>query len=250
MVMPKLQSPDLVYIPDGPFIMGSIPDLDDNAFEDEVPIHAIYLADYFISRYPITNAEYEVFVIETGYVASLHWKQGKLSSKLLRHPVQHLSLYDAIAYCDWLSKRLNRRFRLPSEAEWEKAARGQHAYIYPWGYKWKVGECNTSEIGIGKATPVDQFAVCPSPYGVVDMCGNVGEWTISLWEGAHGRFQYPYDFTDGREALDASPKFQRVIRGGSFLRSASYARCVSRSRGLPDRRQLDVGFRIVTDEGY
>lgn len=239
--------PDLVYIPQGAFIMGSIPSIDDAAFDDEVPIHAVSLADYYIGRYPVTSGEYEVFLGDTGHAPPNDWKAGRLPPKLRDRPVCNVSLYDAIEYCLWLSQRLSRRIRLPSEAEWEKAARGPHAFVYPWGYKWQPGECNTSEAGLREATPVDQFVGCPSPYGVVDMCGNVGEWTITLWESENGVFQYPYDFSDGRESQTAPSSVYRVIRGGSFLQSGSYARCAARGKGLPSRKSLDVGFRIASD---
>jgi formylglycine-generating enzyme required for sulfatase activity len=122
----------------------------------------------------------------------------------------YVTWHDAMAYCRWLARVTGRAYRLPSEAEWEKAARGTDGRIWPWGNKWDSKRCNSREGGPGNTTPVGQYSPQgDSPYGCVDMAGNVWEWTLSLLK------DYPYDPKDGRE--DAQAEGRRRLRGGAFF---------------------------------
>jgi formylglycine-generating enzyme required for sulfatase activity len=148
-----------------------------------------------------------------------------------------VNLYEAQAYCHWLGRVVGRVCRLPSEAEWEKAARGPDAgdRIYPWGDMWSEGMCNTVEAGVGGTTPVDAFeSTNVSPYGVVDMAGNVWEWTES-----------PYWRYDGSGGLGTLIGMRYVVRGGAWSIPYAHARVSCRGRYGPEKRAAYLGFRVV-----
>jgi formylglycine-generating enzyme required for sulfatase activity len=139
-----------------------------------------------------------------------------------------------------------RPYRLPSEAEWEKGARGPDGHIFPWGDQWSPKRCKTLGSGKFGTTPVGTYPEGASPYGLLDMAGNVLEWTISLW-GSDSKvpaFKYPYDPHDGRENLEAGDAVKRVVRGGDFFTPEWYARCAYRNGFTPDFRNMLTGFRV------
>lgn len=221
-----------IEVPAGDFIMGS------DKMHDERPEHIVHLVGTFcISQNPVTNAQYAVFVHATGHTQPAHWRNGKIPPGKENHPVVNVSWNDAIAFCRWLSERTGLSITLPSEAEWEKAARGTDGREYPWGDGWDETKCHCVAWGSGGPIPVGIFQDGVSPYGVHDMAGNVWEWTLSLYG------DYPYDSADGRENLDTSGP--RVLRGGSFANSEWFARCACRARRGPDDLGLDRGFRVV-----
>ena len=168
------------------------------------------------------------------------------------HPVTCLSWHDAIAFCKWAG------VRLPTEAEWEKAAsweagsggageRGKKR-VYPWGDREpNIGVCNFN-MTVGDTTPVDRYPDGKSPFGVLDMAGNVWEWTSSLWgtDVNKPEFGYPYDPKDGRENLNLPDTVRRVLRGGSFRDGARVVRCAYRYWFYPSNRYDDLGFRVVS----
>jgi len=158
--------------------------------------------------------------------------------------VVYVFWHDAVVYCRWLSEVTGRPYRLPSEAEWEKGARGTDGRIYPWGNQWDAERCNNKEGGKGDTTPVGAYPQGASPYGPLDMAGNVWEWTRSLWgkDWKEPSFKYPYDPDDGREDLEAEG--YRVLRGGSWFFSRDLARCVERDGYLPVSSVSYVGFRL------
>jgi len=234
---PQPIEPDLVHIPAGEFLMGSDPEKDQRAYEAEQPQHRIYLPDYHIARTPITNAQYAAFLEASGYEAPNHWVDGELPDDKEDYPVVYISWYDATAYCKWLSKKDNQTYRLPSEAEWEKAARGTDGGIYPWGDVWDADHCNSKESGPDDVTLVDAYPDGASPYGILDMAGNLWEWTVSLYQ------PYPYDPSDGRE--DPRLGGKRVLRGGAFYSTARRVRCAYRDSGHPDHWRGNYGFRVV-----
>ena len=166
----------LVRVPAGEFIMGSDPARDPAARGDEQPQHSIYLAEFHIGKYPITNVQYQVFMDATQprkLASTAHWQSppGKEN-----HPAASISWDEAAAFCLWLSQETGCIFRLPTEAEWEKAARGADGRLYPWGEGWDASRANALEMCPG-TTPAGQFSPDgDSPYGVADMSGNVWEW--------------------------------------------------------------------------
>jgi formylglycine-generating enzyme required for sulfatase activity len=244
-------------IPAGPFLMGSDKKMDRDANDSEVPQHMVTLPKYYIARYPVTVAQFRVFVEGIGYTPH-YWDCLK---GLHNHPVVDVTWYDALAYCDWLTERLKAwkdtpqplksllkkgeggghpwRITLPSEAEWEKAARGGDGRIYPWGDKPDPNLANCRDTGIRTTSTVGCFIGGKSPYKCLDISGNVLEWTRSLYK------EYPYNPVDGREDLKAGKDRLRVLRGGAFDHDHWEARCANRSRHRPDYRGENYGFRVV-----
>jgi formylglycine-generating enzyme required for sulfatase activity len=228
---------ELVRVPAGEFRMGSAAARDEDVI-DAQPQHTLELPEFYIGKYPVTNAQYAAFVQAIGHRAPRHWENGKVPSGKEDHPVVYVSWDDAVVFCGWLSRETGKDFLLPSEAEWEKAARGADGRIYPWGDKPPTADlCNLGE-NIKDTTPVGRYSPAgDSPYGCADMAGNVSEWTRSLNKG------YPYDPEDGREDLKA--RGVRVLRGGSFDLTASLVRCAFRLRIDPNYQWYYSGFRVV-----
>jgi formylglycine-generating enzyme required for sulfatase activity len=230
--------PELILIPAGEFLMGSDLEKDEEASDDELPQHKLYLPDYYIAKTPVTNAQYLAFVEVMGYRVPEHWEAGKPPAGKEQHPVVNVTWHDALAYCQWLSQTTGRAYALPSEAEWAKAARGTDGRIYPWGDHWDAKRCNTRESGRSDTTLVGYFSPQgDSPYGGMDMVGNVWEWTRSLWR------DYPYKPDDGREVLAAEGA--RGLCGGSWGSTRGYARVSYRYFIPPDLFLNDIGLRVV-----
>jgi formylglycine-generating enzyme required for sulfatase activity/energy-coupling factor transporter ATP-binding protein EcfA2 len=226
---PPYGEPEWISIPAGDFWMG-----------DGREQHKLYLPEYQIARVPVTNAQYALFVKAAGYEAPSGWEEGRPPKGKESHPVVNVSWFDAITYCEWLSKMTGKPVGLPSEAEWEKAARGdKDKRIYPWGDKFDYLKCNSRELGQEDTTPVGIFLEGVSPYGVLDMSGNVWEWTRTIWDD---KFKYPYKSDDGRENIEIPAN--RYLRGGSFGSGSGIVRCAARSGNLPGYWNWDLGFRV------
>jgi len=210
---------------------------------DEKPVHSVSCDAYAIAKYAVTNAQYERFVKAEGFRPPDHWKGGVLEPYMANQPVVYVSWHEAQAYCRWLSQTTGRDYRLPTEAEWEKAARGRDQRKWPWGNEFDRKLANTYEgKGDWTTTPVSLYPEVASPYGIMDMAGNVWEWCSTLYR------DYPYRADDGRESLEADGP--RVLRGGSWFNPPSYARCAYRYRYLPGYRYLNVGFRVAASHGF
>jgi iron(II)-dependent oxidoreductase len=220
----------MVEIPSGPFVMGQ----DDGDREDR-PAHEVDLPAYEIDKFEVTNADFAAFVDATGYqsdgekIGKLYWldsfKEGKES-----HPVVRVTWNDAVAYCEWVGKRL------PTEAEWEKAARGTESLRFPWGNEWDPGKANVKETGLRSTAVVGSFGAGASPFGVEDMAGNVWEWTGDWYEA------YP-----GNSAGDRYYGEQcRVTRGGGWFDDEPQVTTFNRNCGVPDKTlNDDLGFRCA-----
>ena len=235
---------ELIRIPAGEFLMGSDPAKDKKTFDDELPQHRLRLLEYYIAKYPVTVVQFSAFVEQSGY-------QFKVKDNLKgkpNHPVVRVTWHEAIAFCEWLRQKTPHTFSLPSEAEWEKAARGTDGRIYPWGNRFDKNRCNMEESGIKTTTPAGKYSPWgDSPFGCADMAGNVWEWTRSLWgkDSETPEFKYPYDFDGERENLEVGNDVARVLRGGSFFSNTRLVRCAFRGGYGPlDRNDL-MGFRVV-----
>jgi len=218
----------MLLVPAGEFLMGEGDDA-----------QSVYVAAFYIAKFPVTNAAYQPFVAATGPRPPPDWLEGHFREMLSEHPVVNVSWHDALAYCRWLSVATGHHYRLPTEAEWEKAARGADGRTYPWGNVFDKTKCNGWEAGMGWTTPVDCCVNGASPYGVMDMVGNVWEWCSSLYAS------YPYRADDGRENLAAEG--WRALRGGSWLDHEWGVRAARRLRGQPDYVSHNTGFRVARE---
>jgi formylglycine-generating enzyme required for sulfatase activity len=232
---------EFVCVPAGKFLMGS---KDDNpmAGDNEKPQHIVDIPqEFWIGRFPVTNEQFTAFAKATDY--HLPRPKSDLQGKE-QHPVVQVSWLDAQAFCNWLNETGKDEltagwvFRLPTEAEWEKAARGEDGRDWPWGNdEPNESNCNFN-MQVGYITPVGRYSPQgDSPYGCSDMAGNVWEWTDSLFK------PYRYDPRDGREDIKANGA--RVLRGGSFDYGLRSVRCASRNWYLPYQWLYHVGFRVV-----
>jgi formylglycine-generating enzyme required for sulfatase activity len=234
----------LVYVPAGPFLMGSDPVADPQACQEEKPQHQLTLPAFWIGRYPITVAQFQGFLEASG----ARRQRADRTPGPAGHPAASVIWHEALDFCRWLGQETGLPAMLPSEAEWEKAARGTDGRLYPWGNDWDASCCNTREGKCGKSMPIGAYSPRgDSPYGCTDMAGNVWEWTRSLWGTGlrFPQFAYPYDPSDGREYLDAANKVRRVLRGGSWYNDRRYARCANRGRLLPYLLYYRAGFRVA-----
>ncbi len=219
----------MIFVPAGEFIMGATSKVE-NPSSDELPAHKVYVKAFYVDKYETTNAEYKRFIDAVRYKVPDHWKNGLYPKGKDNYPVYNVTWEDAMNYCKWKGKRL------PSEAEWEKAARGTDGGIYPWGNKFDHSKANTMERGDGKSlSPVGSFESGKSPYGVYDMAGNVWEWVQDYYE--------PYQ--QQVETNEFYGKKFRVIRGGSAHFNAYSARTTNRNIVFPYYRYFLVGFRCA-----
>jgi len=199
----KIPGLEFVKVPAGVFLYG------ENKKKVEV-------GEFWMSLTPVTNAQYKVFVDATGYKEPGHWSGGRIPAGKENHPVVNVSYQDAQRFCGGAG------LRLPTEQEWEKAARGVDGRTYPWGEESPDSQRCNFDKQVGDTTPVGQYPKGASPYGCLDMAGNVWEWCDSPHESGG-----------------------RVLRGGAFSYNVSYVRCACRYWNLPDDRYDSYGFRVV-----
>jgi len=233
---------DMLLVTSGSFIMGSAAE---GAAPNEQPLTKTNVSCFYVARFVVTNAQYELF--DPGHVAK---RPGWADDK---HPVVHVSSVEAIKFCEWLSRREGKKYRLPTEAEWEYVARGTDGRSYPWGEKLNRGDlanfadANTTfpwrdpEIndGFAETAPVGSFPRGVSPFGAEDMAGNVWEWCLDIYEPYKGK-----ERTNPRSTLTMG---RRIYRGGSWKSRASSLRTTSRNFNVPEYSANDVGFRVVCE---
>lgn len=233
---------EFLLVPAGPFRMGTdaervpdvaaaFPGVEPEWILKEAPAHEVDLPDYYIARTPITNQLWSEYVERTRSSLPEGWAD---TPPLPTHPVSGIAYEEAEAFCRWLSEVSGYRLALPTEAQWEKAARGLDGREWPWGNEFDAGKCNTREGGYGGVTPVDRFPEGASPYGALDMGGNVEEWTADHYQ--------PYP--GGEPVTDGfgGPGDYRVTRGGHWASGGDLARC-ARRHGAWDHSP--VGARLV-----
>ncbi len=243
----------MVQVPSGEFRMGTSAQqgaelakklaLQTSFFGSEAPQQTLSLPEFYLDQTPVTNAEYKKFLdanpgqsapfLAAAIAQSFNWDKTARTFPPSRdqYPAVLVTWQQANAYCKWVGGRL------PTEAEWEKAARGTDGRIYPWGNEWDVSKANTAESRREDATSVGQFPTGASPYGALDMVGNVWQWTNSLDK------PYPYEPNDGRE--DPKVGGLRITRGGSWLFGAGVDRIATRNRFEATDASLSIGFRCA-----
>ena len=227
---------EMVFISGGTIIMGS-----NQGDTSHQPEHKVEIADFYIDRWPVTNNEYKQFVDATGFhlpnyevswcdTREYNWDPETRMYPVGKedHPVVLVTWADVMAYAAWAGKRL------PTEAEWERVARGHHGRRYPWGNDFIDNCANIKEADFGETTPVGMFSPKgDTPEGVVDVIGNVWEWTNTLYRS------FPYDADDGRESREALGF--RVLRGASWVNDANMAHALSR---------IDADFQFYNNLGF
>lgn len=246
--------PDLIPIPAGTFLMG-----------DE-ELHEIEIAQPFaIGRFPITNTQYQLFVDDGGYTEKWRrcwtedgwqWRESQNRTRpydwgdrftLANLPRVGVSWYEAVAYGRWLAETTDKPYRLPTEAEWERAARHTDGRTYPWGEEWQDGMANSKEAGLKRTTVVGIFPEDTAVCSALDMSGNVLEWCQTRWQDETEKvYSVPYRTQDGRENLVGNDEVYRVLRGSSFAFDKIWGRCGARHWHVPNfDSPSPFGFRVV-----
>jgi formylglycine-generating enzyme required for sulfatase activity len=258
--LPADEDAGFIHVKAGPFTMGSR-ETDEYSGADERPQHLVDLPEFWVARHPVTVAQFAAFVADAAFpIGDRDCLRGSPN-----HPVTRVSWREALAYCEWLTGKLRSApstplslrarmsdgwvFTIPSEAEWEKAARGDQGLTYPWGVTYDSAKANGVESRLGGTSTVGLFPDGASPCGALDMSGNVWEWTRSLWGKIVDTpsFTYEYKPNDGRrERLDAGDDVLRVVRGGSFVSSEYGLRAAIRGGYPPGHRNVGIGFRVVS----
>ncbi len=227
----------MVYVPAGEFSMGTN-DADSSEFNqrDNVPLnandarpqHKATTGAFFIDKTEVTNAQYQKYCDATDVPTPPHWKDGKFPDGEADFPVQRVNWYEAGAYAKWAGRRL------PTEIEWEKAARGTDARRFPWGDNWDADKANSSS---AQSRAVGQYTAGASPYGALDMSGNVAEWTSSWWQSyANAPTQQPAFGTK-----------YKVVRGGAWSSHGNQGQTWFRGIASPRTRIEWIGFRCVQE---
>jgi len=229
--------PEMVLIPEGAFLMGS-----EDGPDNEKPVHQVWVDSFLIGKFPVTNAEYGVFVDETGAPEPPFWREPMFSHP--DQPVVGASWHDAIVYCDWLNRRVGKGFRLPTEAERERAARGQsEGEKYPWGdrppwerpypgYDLETG--GPQRVGLNES----------NGFGLYDMSEGVHEWCSDFYDPGY------YRNSPERNPKGPPSGQRRVSRGGSWRHHIKFSRCAARSSLNPSFRYADYGFRVAMSLGF
>lgn len=249
-----LALPIMVTIPAGEYLIGTSDEniqylqlkqsdwaydwSDNDLFQFEQPQHQVKINLFELAQHPVTNEAYYQFTVDTGYRLPKSWKGFVFPDENASHPVTGVSKVDAEAYLYWLNQKTGQEYRLPTEEEWETAARGTDDRIYPWGSTFDPWRCNTSESSKKGTTPVGIYSPSgDSPLGLMDMVGNAWEWTNSIFR--------PYPDDNKNEPEEQVSLNHYVVRGGSWYYSRKFARCSAREGMQADSLSFLIGFRIA-----
>jgi formylglycine-generating enzyme required for sulfatase activity len=251
----KLPTKDeMVTIPAGEFLMGSSKQADRNSYQPELPQRKVYLDTYEIDKYEVTALHFLKFVLATDRPPLIDWRYdgGNFQESMMHHPVMHVSWHEADAYCRWVGKRL------PTEAEWEKAARGEDGRIYPWGNQPAgLSRSNFGRTGLSGPVrdrperlllyppiiSVDKYDNAVSPYGVFQMSGNVAEWVADWYDPKY------YATGSARNPVGPAQGTQKGFRGGGWIDSTPAVRVAQRNGAEPTVKMNWLGFRCARPLG-
>jgi serine/threonine-protein kinase len=214
----------MVYVPGGTFMMGCDREQDPMGS----PPHLVTVGPFYIDTTAVTNAQYLAFVRASGYTAPPGWSQGRYPAGQDNWPVTEVTWADAQAYAKWKGKRL------PTEAEWEFTARGSDGRVYPWGSNFNPSLTNSLERGLAHPEPVGSHPDAASPFGALDMCGNVWQWCQDAYK--------PYA---GNSMKLEIPSNAKVIRGGSFASDRNHVTTAARNLDLATKQSAEIGFRCA-----
>ncbi len=240
----KAELDRMIFVPAGVFEMGTDAV---RSNDTDQPSHRVDVPAFWIDKYPVTQAQYAAFVVAKHYRAPLNWNDGKIPTGLEAHPVTLVSWYNARDYCAWAGKRL------PQEAEWEKAARGDKAHRWPWGNRMDITRLNTY-YSIGHTTDVRDYKHGASPFGVMDMAGNVSEWMFDdfapylVKKGQLVSFKPSSDQFTGAGSEDVERTVKRVMRGGSWKSDPFSTESYHRNYSLPNMASDFYGFRCASSQ--
>jgi len=224
--------PATVPIPAGAFLMGA-----EEGMDNEKPLHAVYLDAFRMGQFPVTNREYKFFVDATGAPPLPFWERESFADS--EKPVVGVSWHEAAAYCEWLRRASGLKFRLPSEAEWERAARGGAAgQQYPWGNALP-DESDCPGIDPVRGGPPRVGLYRPNAFGLYDMCASVHEWCSDFYAADY------YRTSPERNPPGASSGARKSSRGGSWRHHVRFSRCAARSSRDPGFHYADYGFRVA-----
>lgn len=239
-----METPEgMVTVPAGWFLMGSDHKIDPAAGPQELPQHRVYLDEFQIDKYEVSNVDYLRFVLATGADWPKFWRESPFPDKMALHPVMSVSWIEADAYCRWAGKRL------PTEAEWEKAARGEDGRVFPWGNEpagWIKSNIAHPGSKRGFKYPplanINRYDRGVSPYGVHQLAGNVHEWVADWFDPEY------YKKGENRNPMGPQEGENKVFRGGSWNEDPEVARSAGRNAGAPDHRSYLIGFRCARSE--
>ena len=243
---------EMIRIPAGEFLMGSDKKIDKNSYLAEYPQRKVYLDAYEIDKYEVTTVQFLKFVLASNRAPLIDWQYdgGNFQETMASHPVMHVSWFDAEAYCKWAGKRL------PTSAEWEKAARGVAGRIYPWGNQVAgLSRANFGRTGLSgpvrdrperlllypPIVSVDKYENSVSPYGVYQMSGNVAEWTADWFDPKY------YKTAPDRNPKGPETGTQKAFRGGGWIDSTPSVRPAQRNGTDPATKMNWLGFRCARD---
>lgn len=226
--------PATIAVPAGAFLMGA-----EDGMDNEQPVHAIYVDGYRLGKFPVTNREYEVFVDAAGAAPAPFCAEKTFADP--DKPVVGVSWHEAVAYCEWLSGASGLKFRLPSEAEWERAARGGvEGQRYPWGDALPdASDCLGIDPAHGGPPQVGVYR--PNRFGLYDMCASVHEWCSDFYAADY------YWASPERNPPGASSGARKSSRGGSWRHHVRFSRCAARSSLDPGFHYADYGFRVAAE---
>jgi formylglycine-generating enzyme required for sulfatase activity len=227
-------TPEMIAIRAGLFLMGG-----EDGPDNEKPAHRVRVGAFWLGKFPVTNREYKTFVVKSGAAAPPFWSEAPFSHS--DKPVVGVSWHDAVAYCEWLSQPGGKQFRLPTEAEWERAARGgREGERYPWGNDlpddcpgYDVESNGPERVGAG----------VPNAFGLYDMCASVHEWCNDFYDPNY------YKISPEKNPVGPPAGMRRVSRGGSWRHHVKFSRCAARSSLNPTFKYADYGFRVAMNVG-